>query len=164
MKRFAKVWLFRRTGGGRMLRSLPSRTFTLVASLSAVLWIGSLTCNANAQSLGEDMYLQHCAVCHQPDGRGIPGFFPPLANNATVISEGKDEVQKYLGRIIFGFHGGLIVNGQMYAGRMPPIGYRGRINDGELLALVNYQRAAWGNDARPITYSELAEARAAGAP
>lgn len=132
--------------------------------MSMALGTGILTRTAYAQSPGEELYLQHCAVCHQPDGKGIPGFFPPLVGNVTVVAEDKDGVQAYLATIIFGYHGGLIVNGQMYAGRMPPMGYRGRINDSELLALINYQRTAWGNDARPVTFPELAEARAAGTP
>lgn len=117
---------------------------------------------AQAQSSGEDQYLHHCAACHQPDGKGIPGIFPPLAGNPVVTAEDETGVQTYLRRIIFGYHGGLIVDHQVYSGRMPPIGYRGRLNDSELLDLVNYQRRAWGNDARPVTFSELAIARAAG--
>ncbi len=99
---------------------------------------------------------------HQPDGKGIPGFFPPLADNARVNSDDPGMIQKYLRRVIFGYHGGLIVNNQMYSGRMPPIGYVGRLNDSELLKLINYQRSAWGSNARPITFSELAKARKAG--
>lgn len=115
-----------------------------------------------ASSLGEAFYMQHCSVCHQPDGKGIQGFFPPLADNARVNSDDPGIIQKYLRRVIFGYHGGLIVNNQMYSGRMPPIGYVGRLNDSELLQLINYQRSAWGSKARPITFDELAKARKAG--
>ena len=117
-----------------------------------------------ASSVGEVMYLHHCSVCHQPDGKGVPGFFPPLANNSRVTSEDPEKVQEFLSRIIFGHHGGLIVDNQMYSGRMPPIGYVGRINDSELLELINYQRTAFGNNARLITFAELAKARRAGTP
>lgn len=106
--------------------------------------------------------MQHCSVCHQPDGKGIPGFFPPLADNVRANSEDTGAIQKYLRRVIFGYHGGLIVDHQMYSGRMPPIGYVGRLNDSELLKLINYQRSAWGSKARAITFTELASARKAG--
>ncbi|MCW9047484.1 MAG: cytochrome c [Gammaproteobacteria bacterium] len=115
-----------------------------------------------ASSMGEGLYMQHCAACHQPDGNGVPGIFPPLADNAQVNSDDPENIQKYLRRIIFGYHGGLIVNNQMYSGRMPPIGYVGRLNDSELLKLVNYQRSSWGSKARAITFDELARARKAG--
>lgn len=44
---------------------------------------------------------------------------------------------------------------------MPPIGYFGRLNDSELLDLINYQRTAWGNAARPVTPEDLALVRGA---
>ena len=119
---------------------------------------------AQAGSRGEGLYMQYCVVCHQPNGKGVPGFFPPLADNPLVTSEAPEKIQEYLERIIFGYHGGLVVKGQVYSGTMPPIGYYGRINDSELLDLVNYLRTAWGHTARPITAVELATARKKGAP
>ena len=129
------------------------------AAVSALLLSAS---TVQASPVGENLYLQHCAVCHQPDGRGVPAIFPPLADNLRVTSNDPGKIQDYLRRVIFGYHGGLIVNNQMYSGRMPPIGYVGRINDTELLDLVNYQRTAWGSKARLITFTELAKARKAG--
>lgn len=96
-----------------------------------------------------------------PNGKGIPGFFPPLAGNETVTSEEPAEIQDFLRKIIFGYHGALVVDGEVYVGTMPPIGIWGRVNDSEILALVNYQRNAWGNRARPISAQELARARVA---
>lgn len=134
----------------------------LISCMLAVIGLLLATAGAQAEPPGEALYLQHCAACHQPDGKGVPGFFPPLADNPRVTAEDPEQVQEYLDRIIFGYHGGLIVDNQMYSGQMPPIGYLGRINDSELLDLINYQRGAWGNDARPVTFEELAKARAAG--
>jgi mono/diheme cytochrome c family protein len=119
---------------------------------------------AQADSRGEILYMQRCAMCHQPDGEGILGFFPPLTGNPLVTSDDPAKIQEYLGRIIFGYHGGLIVNKQVYSGNMPPIGYHGRINDSELLDLINYQRQAWGNKAKPITAMDIARARIKGTP
>lgn len=118
---------------------------------------------ALAESRGETLYKQHCSACHQPEGKGIPAVIPPLAANPLVTSNDPEKIQDYLARVIFGYHGALIVDNQVYYGNMPPIGYQGRINDSELLDLINYQRTAWGNDARPITAMDLAEARRKGA-
>jgi len=115
-------------------------------------------------AVGEAMYLQHCSMCHQPDGKGILGIFPPLAGNPQVTSEDPEKIQEYLRRIIFGHHGGLIVNKQMYSGRMPHIGYVERINDSELLDLINYQRTAWGYKVRLINFAEPAKARKMSSP
>ena len=144
----------------RQCRSKEHSTRAVLAAAVLMLAASSV----HAEPPGEEFYLHHCAVCHQPEGKGIPGIFPPLAGNPIVTAEDPEGIQVYLRRIIFGYHGGLIVDHQMYSGRMPPIGYRGRLNDSELLDLINYQRSAWGNEARSVTFSELAAARAAGSP
>src|SRR5690606_18247044 len=33
---------------------------------------------------GENLYLQTCAVCHQDNGKGVAGAFPPLAGSEIV--------------------------------------------------------------------------------
>ncbi|MCW8934971.1 MAG: cytochrome c [Gammaproteobacteria bacterium] len=139
-------------------KKISITTSGVVAAAALSLSVSSV----QASSLGEGLYMQHCAACHQPNGKGIPGFFPPLADNDRVNSDDPETIQKYLRRVIFGYHGGLIVNNQMYSGRMPPIGYVGRLNDSELLKLVNYQRSSWGSKARDITFDELTKARQAG--
>jgi len=128
--------------------------------VALLLWM--LVVPLAAEERGEALYEAHCAACHQPDGKGVPGIFPPLAGNRLVTGEAPEQVQTFLRRIIFGYHGGLIVDQQLYSGRMPPIGYMGRVNESELLALINYPRGAWGNGARPVTFEELAAAREAG--
>lgn len=137
----------------------PTRAI-LPAALLALLLAGPAAAGPDGE--GEALYQQHCAVCHQPDGKGVPGLFPPLAGNPRVTAEAPQQVQEYLRRVIFGYHGGLVVDNQVYSGRMPPLGYTGNINESDLLTLINYQRSAWGNDARPVTYEELATARQQG--
>ena len=139
-----------------------TNVFASYSMVLVMLFVTALP--AQADSRGEILYMQKCSVCHQPDGKGIPGFFPPLAGNPLVTSNDSKKIQEYLGRIIFGYHGGLIVNRQVYSGTMPPIGYHGRMNDSELLDLINYQRKAWGHNTNPITAMDLARARKKGAP
>lgn len=136
-----------------------SKVFISAVALSLLMLN---TASAEVTNKGEALYLEHCAVCHQPDGKGVPGFFPPLAGNPRVLAKEPKEIQEYLTRIIFGYHGGLIVDNKVYSGRMPPLGYTGNINESDLLKLINYQRSAWGNDARPITFKDLATAREKG--
>ena len=35
---------------------------------------------------GEALYLQHCAACHQPNGQGLAGAFPPLAGSDYIAA------------------------------------------------------------------------------
>lgn len=76
-----------------------------VGVVAFALIVGPLTAATAAtpepaarQEAGAQLYLANCAGCHQPDGEGLPGTFPPLADNpaatdseyvATVIREGK---------------------------------------------------------------------------
>lgn len=128
-------------------------------ALILMLMLPGVNVSADPPARGQTLYMQYCSVCHQPDGKGVPGIFPPLAGNPLVTTEDPELTQEYLSRIIFGYHGGLIVNKIQYSGTMPPIGYFGRINDSELLDLINYTRQAWQNDARRVTPEELAQAR-----
>ena len=139
-----------------------TNNFTHYSMVLVTLFVTALPVQADTR--GEILYMQKCSVCHQPDGTGIKGFFPPLVNNPLVTTNNPVKIQEYLGRIIFGYHGGLIVNRQVYSGTMPPIGYHGRMNDSELLDLINYQRKTWGNNTTPITAMDLAAAREKGTP
>lgn len=129
--------------------------------LAGILLAGALLFvpDAKAGPQGESLYLQHCAACHQWNGGGIPGFFPPLAGNPLVVAEEPWKIEEYLRRVIFGYHGGLVVGGEVYTGTMPPIGSAGRLGDRDLLDLVNYQRRAWGHKASTITQADVARAR-----
>lgn len=136
-----------------------SKTFIALTALSLLMLN---TASAEVTKRGEALYAEHCAVCHQPNGEGISGLIPPLADNPRVLAEEPKEIQEFLTRIIFGYHGGLVVDNEVYSGRMPPLGYTGNINESDLLELINYLRSAWGNEAKPITFKELANAREKG--
>jgi len=148
-------------GEGKMSIQKKVTSITKFAVVGAAALLISVPA-AYADSEGEELYLQHCSVCHQPNGGGIPSLFPPLAGNTQMSSDEPETIQEYLRLVIFGYHGGLMVNNQVYSGKMPPIGDVGRLNDGELLKLINYQRSSWGNSGRAVTFSELAKAREAG--
>ena len=147
----------------RALRKVTN-FFVHYSTVLVTLLVTTLPAQADTNAVGEALYMQHCSACHQPNGKGIPAVFPPLTGNPLVTSNNPVKIQEYLERIIFGYHGGLIVNHQVYSGNMPPIGYHGRMNDSELLDLINYQRKAWGHNAKPITAMELAKAREKGTP
>ena len=39
-----------------------------------------------AGNKGRELYLQNCAACHQPEGQGLPGAFPPLAKSDFIAA------------------------------------------------------------------------------
>jgi mono/diheme cytochrome c family protein len=91
---------------------------------------------ANGTLPGAQAYLDHCASCHQLDGKGIANVIPPLAGNGTVRSGGPETVI----RVVLGG-----VEAQRSYAPMPALGVG--MTDQEIADVTNYVRAAWGNDA-----------------
>ncbi len=92
---------------------------------------------------GQAVYLARCASCHQADGKGIPGAFPPLAGSAWV--SGSSDV---LVRIILeGMTGPIEVGGVRYSGEMPA--WRRQLSDHEIAAVATYVRVLPGHTGAP---------------
>lgn len=67
---------------------------------------------------GAALYQQSCSGCHGKEAQGVPGAFPPLANNPRVGDEA------YVLKVIKeGLSSPLEVNGQRFNGIMPPMAY-----------------------------------------
>jgi len=78
---------------------------------------------------GEAVYLQNCAACHQPTGKGLPPAFPAL--DGSKIATGPKEG-----------HIGLVVNGKPGTA-MAAFGKQ--LSDAEIASVITYERNAWGN-------------------
>ncbi|MGB0371266.1 MAG: c-type cytochrome [Opitutales bacterium] len=100
-------------------------------------------------SRGERIYAQQCVQCHQEDGNGQVGAFPPLVNSGWVTGS-EERVSAIL---ISGLAGPIEVNGNTYNGNMPAFG--GVIRDRDIAAVLSYIRRSWGNSADLITPSEF---------
>jgi mono/diheme cytochrome c family protein len=95
---------------------------------------------AQAQPDGREIFSQQCIACHQPDGKGVPGNFPPLAGNPDLFLA-RDFPPRV---VLFGMSGKIKVLGQEIDGAMPPLGEV--LKDDEIAAVINYVRGAFGND------------------
>jgi nitrite reductase (NO-forming)/hydroxylamine reductase len=65
---------------------------------------------ANADELmakGQGVYNANCAACHQPNGQGLAGAFPPLAGSDFL----KGDRKKVMSAALFGLSGPITVNG-----------------------------------------------------
>ncbi|MBP7651385.1 MAG: cytochrome c, partial [Phenylobacterium sp.] len=45
---------------------------------------------------GKELYLDNCAACHQPTGKGIPGAFPALAGSKVAQGDPKEPITRLL--------------------------------------------------------------------
>ena len=102
---------------------------------------------------GAEIYATRCMSCHQMNGGGVPGVFPPLTETEWVTGD-----EGVLIRIVLnGMTGEIEVNDMAYAGAMPPWG--AFLNDEELAALLTYIRTEWGNDGTEIAPETVARVR-----
>jgi nitrite reductase (NO-forming) len=105
---------------------------------------------------GGRFYTQNCAACHQPDGRGLPGAFPPLARSDYLNAE----VRRAIGAVINGLSGPITVNGVQYNGVMPAL----QISDEDAANVLTYVYSQWGNNGSVVTPEQVRAVRSATRP
>jgi mono/diheme cytochrome c family protein len=103
---------------------------------------------------GATVFAGTCAACHQVNGLGTPGLFPPLAGSEYVTGDAARLVRLVLN----GLGGPVTVRGMTFNGAMPPWK---QLSDAELAAVLSYVRASWGNGAGAVTAGDVAGERSA---
>jgi mono/diheme cytochrome c family protein len=100
-----------------------------------------------------------CATCHQANGQGLAGTYPPLAKSEWVTGS-EDRLIRIL---LNGVNGELTVAGNKYNGLMPAFGKvpGGGYNwsDDRIAQVLTYIRSEWGNAAPPITTAKVTQIR-----
>ncbi|XOB97618.1 c-type cytochrome [Deinococcota bacterium DY0809b] len=97
---------------------------------------------------GKAAYAANCAGCHQAEGQGVPGAFPPLKGNPVLV---KDATYPAL-VVLFGLQGKIEVNGAGYEGAMPPLGH---LDDATVAALVNFLLQDFNEELLPKDFKPL---------
>lgn len=101
---------------------------------------------------GAQVYANTCVACHGIDGRGVPDVFPPLAGADWVTGSSGVPIRI----VLHGLTGPVPVNGTTYNNIMPPLF---TLNDTEIADVLTYVRQNFGNDAAPVSESEVQEIR-----
>lgn len=99
---------------------------------------------------GAKVYQTNCSSCHQVNGEGTPGAFPPLADNPVVTGD----PAKLVHIVKFGLSGAVTVDGKTFNGMMPAWGTQ--LSNADLAAALTYVRSSWGNKASAITEAQVA--------
>lgn len=106
---------------------------------------------------GAELY-QRCATCHQANGDGLPGAFPPLAGSEWATAANPAVPIRI---VLHGMQGPVTVKGTEYNGLMPAYGTGVAMADEEVAAVLTYVRQSWGNSASAVTPQQVAAERAA---
>jgi len=108
---------------------------------------------ATGVEASEAVYQANCAACHQANGQGLPGAFPPLAGNSNIL----DNPGIIIENTLAGKQGEITVNGQTYNGVMPPMQH---LTDEQIAQAANYVLTSWGNDGETVSVEQVADKRA----
>jgi mono/diheme cytochrome c family protein len=99
-------------------------------------------------------YQAVCATCHQPEGQGMPGAFPPLAGSEWI--SGSAEVPIRI--VLVGLSGAIEVKGTTFNTMMPP---PQGMTDEQIAEAITYARTHFGNTASKVDAAQVKEVRAA---
>ncbi|MBB5034548.1 c-type cytochrome [Prosthecobacter vanneervenii] len=96
-----------------------------------------------------------CGGCHQGNGGGIPGQFPPLAGSEYVLGG----TERLVRIVQHGLTGPVTVKGQAFntPGGMQPFG--AAMSSQDLANVLTYIRNTWGNEATMITKEMVQKVR-----
>lgn len=95
---------------------------------------------------GKGLYAANCQSCHQENGEGLKGAFPPLKGSPVVSGE---NLELYVDIIMNGY------DPRPEYGAMPAIGTTMEFDENKVSAIINYERTAWGNSAKKTSPEEI---------
>lgn len=98
---------------------------------------------------GEQLYLKHCANCHQKDGEGLGLLYPPV-DRSDYIDNRFEEV---ICLMKYGKSGEIVVNEKTYNQPMPGIP---SLTDLELAELATYLYNSWSRERGLIDVKQVA--------
>jgi nitrite reductase (NO-forming) len=123
-----------------------------VATASKAAETGVLTKDMQIKA-GGALFAGTCSVCHQANGEGLAGVFPPLAKSDFLT---KDHT-KAIAVVINGLSGPVKVNGKDYNSVMPPMS---QLSDDAVANILTYVTNSWGNTGDQVTQAQVAKVRA----
>jgi mono/diheme cytochrome c family protein len=143
-----------------------------LTTVKIMIFIGLLSCKSNSENKEEAEYIPQekialqqdqssesykrgklvyddfCVTCHLPNGKGVPGTFPPL-DGADWLTEKRTES---IHAVKYGLFGPITVNGEKYNTAMPSMG----LTDQEVADVMNYINNSWSNAIKkPVTLEEV---------
>jgi nitrite reductase (NO-forming) len=114
---------------------------------------GKLTVEDQVKA-GQALFSGTCSVCHQANGEGMEGVFPPLAKSDFLAAD----MKRAIGIALNGRTGPVTVNGKTFDSVMPPMS---QLNDDEIANILTFVGHSWGNNLPAVSAQDVAAVRAA---
>ena len=98
---------------------------------------------------GKQVYLSLCFACHQSDGKGLPGAFPPLAGSDFLLADRERAIRI----VLKGLTGPITVNGTTINSAMPP--QEAVLTDTQIADVLSFVYNAWGNQGESFKADQI---------
>jgi mono/diheme cytochrome c family protein len=126
-----------------------SSSSTAPATASSPAATGAPASTAPVAAAGAKVFSTDCASCHQANGQGVPGAFPPLAGSDIV----NGPASRVIHIVKYGLTGPVTVAGKTFNGQMPA--WSPQISDSDIAAVITYIRSSWGNHGSAVTTAQV---------
>ena len=100
---------------------------------------------------GRRVFTQICFACHQVNGQGMAGVYPPLAKSDFLLADH----DRAIGIVMHGRQGPITVNGRHYNNVMPQLG----LSDTQIADALTYVLNSWGNKGGVVTPGDVSRIR-----
>ena len=106
---------------------------------------GTIVAKTKQQQIddGKTVYTKTCVACHQAQGQGLEGAFPPLAKSDFLNAD----VNRAIGIVLHGKTGKVTVNGKTYESAMTPQ----PLSVQEVADVLTYVYNTWENSKKVVT-------------
>ena len=105
--------------------------------------------HGDASQRGAQVYLDNCAACHKPDGRGYEGVFPALAGNPVV------QAGDPLSLVSIVMEGNTTPRTNTTPAQFTMPAFAWRLSDADVADVITYIRGSWGNSAAPVSIAQV---------
>jgi mono/diheme cytochrome c family protein len=103
---------------------------------------------------GKKIFAANCQTCHQANGLGVAGQYPPLAGSEFTTGGSRRPAMI----VLKGLQGPVTVKGQKFGSAvMQP--WDKTLTDQKIADVLTYERSEWGNSASAVTAEQIAALR-----
>ncbi|MFJ7439673.1 c-type cytochrome [Methylorubrum thiocyanatum] len=142
------------------LKAIAAYLKTLVPGPSSATYMADRStardlANGRGAGRGAELYVDNCAACHRTDGLGVPGAFPTVAGNPTVLSPNAVTLVRLI------LDGSAMASTEIAPSNLGMPGFDWRLSDEEIAQLATFVRQSWGNAAQAVSTSFASDVRRA---
>ncbi len=115
---------------------------------------GEQAAELSPRDRGKKIFGAYCQTCHQANGLGVPGQYPPLAGSEFTTGGSRRPAMI----VLKGLQGPVTVKGRKFGSAvMQP--WDKTLTDQRIADVLTYERSEWGNNGSAVTAEQIAALR-----